>query len=73
MNLAQTVPLAARALLRNKMRSFLTMLGVIIGVASVISMVAVGEGAKARVEGVFDADGHEPAHRALRLDDRPAA
>ncbi len=37
--------------------SFLTMLGVIIGVASVISMVAVGEGAKARVEGVFAAMG----------------
>ncbi len=53
MNIAQTVPLAGRALLRNKMRSFLTMLGVIIGVASVISMVAVGAGAKARVEGVF--------------------
>ena len=53
MNIAQTVPLAVRALLRNKTRSFLTMLGVIIGVASVISMVAVGEGAKAKVEGVF--------------------
>ena len=53
MNILQTIPLAARALLRNKMRSFLTMLGIIIGVASVISMVAVGEGAKARVEGAF--------------------
>jgi putative ABC transport system permease protein len=57
MKLSQTVPLAARALLRNKTRSFLTMLGVIIGVASVISMVTVGEGAKARVAGVFDAMG----------------
>jgi putative ABC transport system permease protein len=53
LNIVQTVPLAVRALLRNKTRSFLTMLGVIIGVASVISMVAVGEGAKAKVEGVF--------------------
>jgi putative ABC transport system permease protein len=53
MKLRETLPLAARALLRNKMRSFLTTLGVIIGVASVISMVAVGEGAKARVEGIF--------------------
>jgi putative ABC transport system permease protein len=57
MKISQTVPLAARALLRNKTRSFLTMLGVIIGVASVISMVTVGEGAKARVAGVFDAMG----------------
>jgi putative ABC transport system permease protein len=53
MHLAQTLPLAGRALLRNKTRSFLTMLGVIIGVASVISMVAVGEGAKSRVNAVF--------------------
>jgi putative ABC transport system permease protein len=43
--------------MRNKTRSFLTALGVIIGVASVISMVAVGEGAKARVSGVFAAMG----------------
>lgn len=57
MKVSQALPLAARALLRNKTRSFLTMLGVIIGVASVISMVTVGEGAKARVAGVFDAMG----------------
>ena len=57
MNLAQTFPLAVRALLRNKTRSLLTTLGVVIGVASVISMVAVGEGAKARVESVFAAMG----------------
>jgi len=56
-NIAQTIPLAGRALLRNRTRSFLTMLGVIIGVASVISMVAVGEGARSRVEGVFAAMG----------------
>ena len=57
MNLLQTLPIAMRALLRNKTRSFLTALGVVIGVASVISMVAVGEGAKASVEGVFTAMG----------------
>jgi putative ABC transport system permease protein len=53
MNLLQTLPIALRALNRNRTRSLLTTLGVVIGVASVISMVAVGEGAKARVEGVF--------------------
>ncbi|HEY3820121.1 MAG TPA: ABC transporter permease [Polyangiaceae bacterium] len=57
MNLANVMPIALTALLRNKTRSFLTALGVIIGVASVISMVAVGEGAKARVSGVFAAMG----------------
>jgi putative ABC transport system permease protein len=44
---------ASRALLRNKLRSFLTALGIIIGVAAVIAMVAIGEGARARVEQAF--------------------
>src|SRR5271165_3505675 len=57
MRILNVLPIALRALLRNKTRSFLTTLGVIIGVASVISMVAVGEGAKARVSGVFAAMG----------------
>jgi putative ABC transport system permease protein len=57
MNLSNVLPIALSALMRNKTRSFLTTLGVIIGVASVISMVAVGEGAKARVSGVFAAMG----------------
>ena len=42
---------AIRALLRNKMRSVLTMLGIIIGVASVIAMLAIGEGSKASISG----------------------
>ena len=46
-----------RALLRNKMRSFLTTLGIIIGVGAVIAMVAIGEGAKAKVEEAFAAMG----------------
>ena len=41
---------AWRALAANPMRSLLTMLGIIIGVAAVITMVAVGSGAQARVE-----------------------
>lgn len=42
--------IAGRALIRNTMRSILTMLGIIIGVGSVIAMVSVGQGAKAQVE-----------------------
>ena len=53
MSLLQVLRVAVRALLRNKMRSFLTTLGVIIGVSAVIAMVAIGEGAKARVEEAF--------------------
>lgn len=45
----QTAFIALRALRRNKMRSMLTALGIIIGVASVVAMVAVGNGAQARI------------------------
>ncbi len=41
---------AFRALARNKLRSFLTMLGIIIGVAAVIAMVSIGQGAQATVQ-----------------------
>jgi putative ABC transport system permease protein len=53
----ETLRVAARALLRNKLRSFLTALGIIIGVAAVIAMVAIGQGARARVEQAFAAMG----------------
>jgi putative ABC transport system permease protein len=49
----QTLRIALRALLRNKLRSFLTTLGIMIGVGAVIAMVAIGEGAKAMVEQAF--------------------
>jgi putative ABC transport system permease protein len=45
----QTALISLRALRRNKMRSMLTALGIIIGVASVVAMVAVGNGAQARI------------------------
>ncbi|HKE17619.1 MAG TPA: ABC transporter permease [Kofleriaceae bacterium] len=57
MNPLQIASVAARALLRNKMRSFLTTLGVIIGVGAVIAMTAIGAGAKARVEKTFESMG----------------
>ena len=41
---------ALRALRRNKLRSALTMLGIIIGVAAVITMVSIGRGADAAVQ-----------------------
>jgi len=53
----QTLRVALRALARNKLRSFLTTLGMVIGVSAVIAMVAIGDGAKARVEESFAAMG----------------
>ena len=45
-----TLRIAFRALRRNKLRTVLTMLGIIIGVAAVIATVGIGNGAKAQVE-----------------------
>jgi putative ABC transport system permease protein len=57
MKLLPTARIAGRALLRNKMRSSLTALGIVIGVGAVIAMVAIGEGAKRRVQQTFEAMG----------------
>jgi len=54
MNPMATTKVATRALLRNKLRSFLTTLGIIVGVGAVIATVAIGEGAKAQVEETFN-------------------
>jgi len=50
MSLLMTLRIAVKALRRNKMRTSLTMLGMIIGVAAVIAMVALGTGAQASIE-----------------------
>ncbi len=50
MNLLATFKVALRALSRNKMRSILTMLGIIIGVGAVIAMVGIGQGASASIQ-----------------------
>ncbi|MCX6910350.1 MAG: ABC transporter permease [Verrucomicrobia bacterium] len=50
MRILVTIKTALRALRRNKMRSVLTALGIIIGVGAVITMVGIGNGAKAQIE-----------------------
>jgi putative ABC transport system permease protein len=50
MRIASTLKIAFRALQRNKLRSVLTALGIIIGVGAVIAMTGIGNGAKAQVE-----------------------
>lgn len=51
MNFVENIRIALRGLKSNKLRSILTMLGIIIGVGAVIIMVAIGQGAKASVAG----------------------
>ncbi len=50
MNYSNLLKIALRAIAANKLRSFLTMLGIIIGVASVIAMLAIGQGSKKSIQ-----------------------
>jgi putative ABC transport system permease protein len=57
MSIFMTIRIALKALARNKLRTALTMLGMIIGVAAVIAMVALGSGAQAMIEDQVKAQG----------------
>ena len=57
MSIIEAIRSALSAIGANALRSALTMLGIIIGVAAVIAMVAIGEGARQRVEETFAAMG----------------
>lgn len=50
MNYQNLLKIALRAIAANKMRSFLTALGIIIGIAAVITMLAIGQGSKASIK-----------------------
>ncbi|MDH5405947.1 MAG: ABC transporter permease [Candidatus Aminicenantes bacterium] len=50
MSLLKTIQAALKALNKNKMRSFLTMLGIIVGVLAVVAMISIGQGAKVSVQ-----------------------
>ena len=57
MSIFMTLLIALKALSRNKMRTMLTMLGMIIGVGAVITMVALGKGAQSTIEAQVKAAG----------------
>ena len=63
MSIFMTLLIALKALNRNKMRTMLTMLGMIIGVGAVITMVALGKGAQIDDRRTGQGRGHEPDHR----------
>src|SRR5215467_4716133 len=50
MDLVSTLRVAMRALARNRLRSILTMLGIIIGIGAVIAMVGIGQGADQTIQ-----------------------
>src|SRR5438270_7966307 len=57
MNLLENVRIAMRALAANKLRSALTMLGIIIGVGAVVALMAIGTGATASITGQVQGTG----------------
>ncbi len=62
MRLLNLIKIAIAAIKRNKVRSFLTMLGIIIGVASVIAMLAIGEGSNASIKAQISSMGTNMLH-----------
>jgi len=50
MHIVLLIKIALRSIMRNRMRTLLTMLGIIIGVAAVISMVSIGQGAQKKIQ-----------------------
>lgn len=70
MNYINTIKISLNALNRNKFRSFLTMLGIIIGVASVIAMLAIGQGSKKSIQDQMSSMGTNMIF-VMPGDDRP--
>lgn len=62
MNILNLIYLAIRAMQRNKLRTFLTMLGIIIGVAAVITMMAIGQGSKRSINNSLSSMGSNMIH-----------
>lgn len=57
MNLFENIRLAFSTIRGNKMRSFLTMLGIIIGIAAVVAISAIGNGGKYQIQKVWNSLG----------------
>src|SRR5512138_455549 len=70
MDVMAIIRIAMRALARNKMRSGLTMLGIIIGVGAVIAMVGIGQGAQEQVQAQINAMGSNVLFVASRTVNR---
>ena len=69
MTLYENLKMALKAVIANKMRSILTMLGIIIGISSVITMVSLGRGSQERMKGEFEALGANKAYIYINGDE----
>ena len=67
----ENIRLALRGIITHKMRSFLTMLGVIIGIASIIGIVSIVQGTNARLEKSLIGSGNNVTTVALSQDGAP--
>ena len=61
MRISELLRIAWEALFKNKVRSFLTMLGIVIGVAAVIVMISISAGTEASIRDQYHQPGFEPA------------
>ena len=66
MLLGEVIRVALSSLRSNKLRSLLTMLGIVIGVAAVIAMIALGNGAENAGQGSYRPARHDRAVRSTR-------
>lgn len=71
MNLIENFKIALDSIMSNKMRSFLTMLGIIIGISSVITIVSLGQGGKNTITSEFEKIGS--ASLSIQVDQSKAA
>ena len=65
MNIFESIQVSLSAILANKMRSLLTMLGIIIGISSVITVVALGEGGQKLIDKEFEQFGAGRAYLSM--------
>ncbi|WP_066505771.1 ABC transporter permease [Abyssisolibacter fermentans] len=71
MSILESITVALTSLWSNKMRSFLTMLGIIIGISSVITIVALGEGSKKQIGKEFEKIGSNSVSLRLNWSNNP--
>lgn len=71
MNISESILIAVESIFANKMRSLLTMLGIIIGISSVIIIVSLGRGSQEMIRSEFESFGVNRAYLGMNWEDNP--